>query len=203
MNPNVSHRRGPSGAIISGQEEIPESIYTLDDVNKFIRLVNARNEPFDEVSSAVRKILEVVQGVVDCRDLGIRRFAMLDKMQRSLCDVYPEAESFIRREMKTLNSGHDCYEGDHYGELGEQIWAGMYDGSSGTFLRGMYDLGEVCVVIRILRTRRFTLFRRDIVPQLRRLKLYVYVPPEILRKAEEENARELAALRMEERASHK
>jgi hypothetical protein len=128
---------------------------------------------------------------------------MLDKLKRSLCDVYPEAESFIRSEMKTLNSGHDCYEGDRYGDLGEQIWAGMYDWSSGTFLRGMYDLGEVCVVIRILRTRRFTLFRRDIVPQLRRLGLHIYIPLDILRKAEQENAREFAALRMEERASGK
>jgi hypothetical protein len=85
--------------------------------------------------------------------------------------------------------------GDEYAGLGEKMWAGMYDEMSGTFRPGMYDFREICLVIRILGTRNFTSFRRNIVPPPQKHGLHSNIPPEVLSKAEEENAREFSALR--------
>jgi hypothetical protein len=68
----------------------------------------------------------------------------------------------------------------------------MYDGSSMTFRPGMKDLGELDVVIQIMRTRKLCLFESYIYPQLRRHELDVYVPPEIWSNVGQEEARELA-----------
>jgi hypothetical protein len=193
-NPDCAPDLGLRQAPTSGQAEIMEPISTLEDVTKFARIVDDGEAPFDDVSSAIRAIENVVQRIVRCTDLVDRRFTLLDRMQSRFSYFYPEVQSYIRNEMKELNSGHDCYDGDYYAQLGQKIWNSMYDESSGTFLPGMDDPAELGAVIGILGTRKFPLFLNDIVPPLWRLRLYAYIPRELLRKAEEENARALAAL---------
>jgi hypothetical protein len=196
-NPNFSDKAVSHKPVVYGQEELPESIRALADVRILLRNMTAQRPPFDNVNSTMKKIEEVSRDIARREDLGDRRFTVLDKMQRDLSDVYPEVQTLIRNEMKILNSGEDCYDGDHYVQLGHRIWNGMYDASSGTFLPGMEDLDELYFVIKILGTREFALFRHDIVPQLRKHELNMYIPPEIWRYVKQEEARESAAFHSE------
>jgi hypothetical protein len=193
-NSDFAPLRCPGRAIISGKGQVQESISTLKDIDELTRLVDAQEAPFDEVNSAVETLERVVQYVVGREDLGDRRFAMLHKMQCNFRNAYPEVEAIIRSEMKELNSKEDCYSSAEYAKLGAKIWGSMYDGMSGTFQPGMNDLDEICAVIDILGSRDFPLFRRAILPPLRRYGLHIYIRSNLLSKADEENARELAAL---------
>jgi hypothetical protein len=201
MNPDSSTGVNPRRLVTTWREQIQESIGTLEDANRFIKVVIDQKAPFDEVNSAVSIIEEVVQKVARFDDLGDRRFAILDKMQRNFCDWYPEVQVTIRNAMKTLNSGHDCYDSDYYATLGRQIWNGIYDQRREQFLPGMYDLGEIRVAVEILSIRDFTFFRRVVVPQLRRRRLHMYILTQIWRKVEEGDASELETLRAAKRTA--
>jgi hypothetical protein len=122
-----SPQTGSSPPAVCRQKEIPESIRTLKDVAMFVRVVNDRRAPFGDVNSTAEQIEKVVQSIVGCEDLGDVLFAILDRMRSSLCNMYPEIQSFIRGEMARLKQGRDCYSSDHYVELGRQIWNGIYD----------------------------------------------------------------------------